>query len=418
MANSRKRRSDKPLQRALDGALGALELRKKSVVVGLSGGVDSVVLLHLLKARAAKHGFDLRALHVHHGLSRNADRWARHCRAVCRAWGVPLQVFRVSVTNTGKGREAAARDARYAAFRKAKGEVLMLAHQLDDQAETVLLNLLRGAGVRGASGMPASAHIGEKLLVRPLLGVPREAVMAHAVAHRLKWVEDESNLDESLTRNFLRRSVGPLLAARFPRWREALARAARHFARRDLEAADLLRAFLRAKGLRGPSEARLSEMLKQLASGASHMELTHDGARLKSYRGEVFVLNDDAPVVAPASFTPVRWSGEKRVLLPALGGELRFRRVRGRGFALPPQRSAEIRLRSGGERLKLHEGRPRRTLKNLFQEAGMPPWKRERLPLVFCGDALVCVPGLGIDARYQAARGSPGWLAEWHQISS
>jgi tRNA(Ile)-lysidine synthase len=409
MASSRKPRSDK----ALEAALAALDLRGKVVVVALSGGVDSVVLLHLLKRRAESGGFALRALHVHHGLSPNAERWARHCRALCRTWRIPLSVARVTVKKSTHGREAAAREARYAAFREAAGDVLVLAHQLDDQAETVLLNLLRGAGVRGASGMPGVSSLGGKVLLRPLLGISRERIVAYAVAQRLKWVEDESNLDESLTRNFVRRSVGPLLATRFPRWREALGRAARHFARRDVEAGQVLREFLRAKGLRAPSEARLAELVKQLASASARTELRHDGVRLKTYRGDVFLLRDAA---LPA-FAPVAWSGQKRLALPALGGELRFRRARGRGFALAPG-EIEIRLRSGGERLQLDAARPRRTLKNLFQEAGVPPWERARLPLLYCGEALVCVPGLGTDVRYQASRGASGWLAEWHQISS
>ncbi|HEY6822099.1 MAG TPA: tRNA lysidine(34) synthetase TilS, partial [Burkholderiales bacterium] len=258
MASSRKLPSAKRPAASLDSALGALELRRKSIVVGLSGGLDSVVLLHLLKARAARQGFALRALHVHHGLSPNAEAWARHCRALCQAWGIPIQVSRVRVSRNGKGREAAAREARYAAFRNAKGDVLMLAHHLGDQAETILHNLLRGSGVRGAAGMPPAASFGKKILARPLLDVPRAAILAYARAQGLEWVEDESNTDESLTRNFLRRSVGPLLASRFPRWQEALARAARHFARRELQGSDVLREFLRGRGLRAPSEARLA----------------------------------------------------------------------------------------------------------------------------------------------------------------
>ncbi len=410
MASSRK----PPSASGPGRALAALDLRSRSVVVGLSGGVDSVVLLHLLKARAARGGFSLRALHVHHGLSPNADRWAAQCRGFCRRLGVPLSVVKAKVRRTGQGLEAAAREARYNAFRKAKGEVLALAHQLDDQAETVLMNLLRGAGLRGASGMPLVASLGKKMLVRPLLGVPREAITAYARAHGLQWVEDESNRDESLARNFVRRRVGPVLAKRFPRWREALARAARHFAQREVQASDLLRAFLRERGLRAPSEARLAEMLRQLAGSGAGTELRHDGAHLRLYRDQVFVLGLEP--LGP--FAPVRWNGEKRLALPALGGELRFRRKRGGGFSLPGKQGIEIRLRAGGERLQPDPRRPHRTLKNLFQEAGIPPWRRERLPLLYCGERLVCVPGLGVDAAFQPPAGGSGWLAEWHQISA
>src|SRR5689334_24493547 len=180
---------------------------KKRIAVGLSGGIDSVVLLHLLK-----HHPRITAIHVHHGLSPNADAWAAFCRRLCRNWGIPLSVFRVKVKRAGKGLEAAAREARYDAFRKVKVEVIALAHHLDDQAETVLMNLLRGAGLRGASGMPAERAFHGKRLVRPLLGVPREAIVAYAVRNGLRWIEDESNAREELTRNFIRRRLAPLIA--------------------------------------------------------------------------------------------------------------------------------------------------------------------------------------------------------------
>src|ERR1043166_213426 len=183
---------------------------QKRIAVGLSGGMDSVVLLHLLK-----HHPGISAIHVHHGLSPNADAWAAFCRRLCRQWGVRLKVSKVKVRPSGKGLEAAAREARYAAFGKLNVDLIALAHHLDDQAETVLMNLLRGAGLRGASGMPARSRLGDRMLLRALFGVPREAIVAYAREHGLDWVEDESNADESLTRNFVRRRVGPLLESRF-----------------------------------------------------------------------------------------------------------------------------------------------------------------------------------------------------------
>jgi tRNA(Ile)-lysidine synthase len=372
------------------------------IAVGLSGGVDSVVLLHQL----SEH-HPVCAVHVHHGLSPNADAWAAFCRKLCKRLQVPLVVEYVSVKKKGKGLEAAAREARYAAFKRAKADVIALAHNLDDQAETVLMNLLRGAGVRGASGMPEHARFGGKTIWRPFLGLSRKKIEAYARKHKLQWMEDESNANEALTRNFIRRSVGPLIERKFPQWKESLARAAKHFSKKELGKEDLLRHYLHSKGLKAPSEAKLIEMLKQLGTGSARTELVHDGATLRTYRGKVFLDAD-----LSAGFSPQQWSGEPRLRLPQLGGELRFRKVRGKGIALA-HKPLSVRLRSGGERLQPDPRRPRRTLKNLFQEAGVPPWQRERLPLLFSGDDLVWVPGLGIDARFQVPTGEAGLLPEW-----
>jgi len=373
-----------------------------SIAVALSGGVDSVVLLHWLKENTKVR---LRAVHVHHGLSPNADAWAKFCVALCRRWKVPLSVFRVSVKRKDKGLEAAAREARYRVFANLHCPMICLAHHQDDQAETVLMNLLRGAGVRGARGMAPETRYRGKTLLRPLLGVQRQSILDYARRHRLAWVEDESNADELLTRNFVRRKLGPLIEERFPGWKAALARAARHFSKKESGQEELLRSYLRSKGLKAPSEKKLVEMLKQLGAGGARTLLEHDGARIRVYRKRISVelRKDD-------SFPPIAWRGEARLSLP--GGELRFKRVRGRGFdavTLP----LLVRQRSGGERLQPDARRPRRTLKNLFQEAGVPPWERDRLPLLFDGAALVWVPGLGVEARFQAGATRTGWLPEW-----
>ena len=406
MASSRKR---------LNASVPA-GLRGKRLAVGLSGGVDSVVLLHLLRGLAPRHGFRLSAVHVHHGLSPNADDWGRFCRKLCRDWGVPLTVRRVSVQKKGRGLEAAAREARRAAFAGLPVHAIALAHHLDDQAETVLLNLLRGAGPRGAAAMPAAGRLGDKQLLRPLLQVPRTQILEYARAHHLGWIEDESNRDTALARNFLRLRVGPLLAQRFPRWKESLARAARHFAAADAGASVALREFLAARGLRAPSEAKLVDMLKQLTSSGARTLIRHDGRQLRVYRGKVEI----APAGAPAPFAATDWQGERRLALPALGGELRFGRARGRGIAaaLVDGRKLSVRLRRGGERLRPDARRPRRSLKNLFQEAGVPPWRRERLPMLFCGSDLVWVPGLGVDAAWQAGSGAPGIVPAWRPVSA
>jgi tRNA(Ile)-lysidine synthase len=377
--------------------------KSKRTAVALSGGVDSVVLLHRMKNEPG-----IRAVHVHHGLSPNADAWAAFCRRLCRQWRIPLAVHKVRVEKSGKGLEAAARDARYAVFKKERADVIALAHNLDDQAETVLMNLLRGAGLRGASGMQPRLRLGDKQLVRPLLGVSRREILEYASRHGLEWIEDESNADESLTRNFVRLRLGPLVESRFPQWKRALARAAQLFSRKGVEGADLLRAYLRSQGLGAPSEAKLVEMLKQLTSGGARTRLEHDGAAIRVYRGRLM----QEPGRKTGQFSPRPWKGERRVPIPELGGELRFTPGDGIDSRWIKRNDLEIRMRAGGERLQLHPRRPRRTLKNLFQEAGVPSWARERLPLLYCGNALVWAPGLGVDVRYRGR----GLVPEWRPL--
>jgi tRNA(Ile)-lysidine synthase len=416
--------------------------RVDHIAAAVSGGVDSVVLLHVLRRLSSERGFALSAVHVHHGLSPRADEWARFVARLCRGLRVPLVTKRVKVVRRGKGLEAAAREARYEAFATLPADAIALAHHLDDQAETVLLRLLRGAGVRGAGGMQSVSERrrgeGPRWVLRPLLGVSREAIVAYARRNRLEWVEDESNVDDTLTRNFIRTRVGPVLRERFPRWREALARAASHFrdAERVLGAATrvagqvsaaglraaspevaklMLREYLAARGLNAPSARRLNEMLRQIATAApgAKVELRHDGATLRVYRGALSIV-PAGPRARPAT---VRWRGERRIDLPEFGGELRFRRVRGKGIdpVRLDGRRVTVRARTGGERLQIDEHRPRRTLKNLFQEAGVPPWTRERLPLVFCDDALVWVPGIGIASPYRVRARAIGLLPEWRE---
>ena len=388
MASSRKRRN------------------ARIITVALSGGIDSVCLLHFLRRKGP-----VRAIHVHHGLSPNADAWATFCRRLCKRWRVPLTVRRVKVARGGEGLEAAARESRYQAFAVADAQCIALAHNLDDQAETVLMNLLRGAGRRGARGMLPRSRYKRKTLLRPFLNISRREIVAYAREHGLEWVEDESNADEALTRNYIRRRVAPLLDERFPAWKSSLARAARHFSREEAGADALLRKFLQAKGLRAPSEAKLIEMLRQLTSRGGKTLIEHDGARFRVYRGKLIAESG-----SPTAFSPMKWNGEKRLAIPALGGELRFKRARGCGIAAAAQ-PLQVRVRKGGERLQPDARRPRRTLKNLFQEAGVPPWERDRLPLLVSGEDVVWVPGLGVDARYQAPQNALGILPEWRKMA-
>lgn len=237
MESSRKSSCNDLLERVAE-ALTPEVPAGSSILVGLSGGVDSVVLLHLLRQLSENHSWRLSALHVHHGISLQADAWVVFCTELCAHEGIPLQIEQVDITPMRHlGVEAAARTLRHAALARQQADFIALAHHQDDQAETLLLQLLRGSGVRGVSAMPAlKRRDGVSALVRPLLNIPRSALIEYAQRHGLKWVEDESNDDDAYPRNFLRHRVLPLLEQRFPAYRATLARSARHFA----EASELL----------------------------------------------------------------------------------------------------------------------------------------------------------------------------------
>lgn len=285
---------------------------EERLTVGLSGGCDSVVLLHVLVALGLVGR--LQAVHVHHGLSPNADAWAKFCVEYCHRLDVALTIRKVEVpTGSGLGLEAAARNARYAAFAETAGNNLLLAHHRGDQAETVLFNLLRGTGVAGAAGIPAERRQGGLRLLRPLLDVSRTELEVYALEAGLKWVEDESNQNRALTRNFLRHETLVALGQRFPRVESSLAQAAENFAEAhalldelaeldwqqvgDGDAAqlaelrqlsnsrlkNLLRYRLRALGWRAPVASRLDEFVRQLRTAAPdrHPELVLPDGKIR-----------------------------------------------------------------------------------------------------------------------------------------
>jgi len=427
------------LQDALRDALVEHVVPGARVAIALSGGIDSMVLLDAAKLLELKHPIELSAIHVHHGLSPNADRWAEFCAEECAARGVPLTLHRLQIDRKrGRSLEAQARSARYACLAAADTDVVALAHHADDQAETVLLQLLRGAGPPGLAAMPRFRP-GRPALLRPFLAHTRTEIAAYAGARLLAWIEDESNVDPRHARNALRHEIAPLLAARFPGYPQTLVRAARHQAEAallldELAAADaagsvapegleqarlaslspararnLLRWFLREQGLRPPSEAKLADMLRQLIGGAAdaRISIRVDDLEVGCHRGRIAV---HAP--APGPFERV-WLGEAEVPLP--GGVLGFTRAHGVGLASAKVANSQVTLRSraGGERIRLASDRPTRAVKQLLQEAHVPPWMRQALPLVWCGDELAAVPGLGIALKFQAAPDEPGWNLDW-----
>lgn len=442
MASSRKSKSA-DLGERVAAQLAPLAPAHSSILIGLSGGVDSVALLYLLHDLAPRFSWRLSALHVHHGISPNADAWADFCAALCARHGIPLTIERVDIAPLrDHGVEAAARKLRHKAFARQPCDFIALAHHADDQAETLLLQLLRGAGVKGAAAMPPVARReGAPALLRPLLHCSRREILDYAAEQGLQWVEDESNTDESYPRNFLRHRVAPLLDQKFPACRDTLSRSAQHFAeasglldelaQQDAagsmrngamdvsalqalsrpRAKNLLRYFLHRAGAPMPQVVQLDDMLQQLCHARRDAAVCVDfgGWQVRRHGGRVYAMRAltgfDRGLVLP-------WSGEGDLEWPALSGRVTFERVRGAGISLDKLRGEPVtlRLRSGGETLRPHPHAATRTLKKLLQEHDVPPWRRERLPLLYLGDVLVCVAGVAVAAEYQAGPQEDGLL--------
>jgi tRNA(Ile)-lysidine synthase len=405
-----------------------------ALVIGLSGGLDSVVLLHALAMLPEARARSLRVLHVHHGLHADADAWSRHCEAICAALSVPMRNVRVDVPrDSGEGLEAAARHARHAAFSAelGEGEVLALAHHRDDQAETFLLRALRGSGVDGLGAMHGWRRFGRGWLWRPLLGLSRAQLLAYAEANGLHWIEDPSNSDTRFDRNFLRRQVLPLLRERWPHADAALARSAELAAQAaglltgedarclaQLRTADA-HAIARA-GLQALPATRRARVLRHWIAELGLPPLPAEGiARIEA---EVLPARDDADprfqwreaeirawrdlVHAGRARMPLpddwssEWDGTATLPLPD-GSRLQL--LQAGGLDAP----VRVHARRGGERIVLPGRDHTHALKHALQDLGIPPWVRECLPLLSDEDGeLLAAADLVCSARFDA------WLRE------
>lgn len=388
------------------------QLPQAPLCVGYSGGLDSTVLLHALAASTQARALGLRALHVHHCLHPHADAWAAQCQATCDALGIALTVARVEVSLSGEGIEAAARRARHAAFAEAlqEGEVLVLAHHRDDQAETFLMRALRASGPDALGAMQAWRTIGRGHLWRPLLATPRSALQSYAREHRLHWIDDPSNADTAMDRNFLRERVLPILRERWPHADAALAGSAALCAQAGelLDVGDLHAlqaaatpdpASLSLPSLRALPAMRRARVLRRWiadlglpalpASGVEQIErcLLHSaadaqprfawhGALVQSWRE----LLHAGPLRPPLPRDwQVTWHGREPLSLPG-GGQLRLSQAA--AFDEP----VVVHPRRGGERIVLPGRQHSHALKNVLQDLGVPPWRRERLPLLSSAD--------------------------------
>ncbi len=425
----------------------ALAPATSSFWVAYSGGLDSQVLLHALAAGREQLPAPLSALHVNHNLQPDAPAWAEQCRAVCAELGIAYRSLSVQAhAQPGESPEAAARAARYQALVEAvpKGGVLLTAHHQDDQAETLLLQLVRGAGPKGLAAMPERALLGDVPLLRPLLDVSRAALLAYAEQHCLRWLEDPTNASTEYDRNFLRHEILPRVRRRWPAAGATLARAARHQAEAagllgDLAAVDaqcaagnapmslsvaallrltaprranLLRHWLRQRRASVPSTAVLARIEADVLLAAVDAQplVRWGGVNLRRYRDALY-LDDVLEESDPSRC--LDWSLDQS--LPLVGGTLSVDRTHGEGVAMRflADSRIQVRFRQGGEMLRPAGRREHHSLKHLFQEAGVPPWERARVPLIYRDDALIAVAGYWVCAEFQAAADEPGMRFFW-----
>jgi len=417
------------------------------LAVSLSGGADSACLLTALKQLGARsvRGLPVRALHIDHALQPLSSAFRAACAALCRDLDAPLTVITAAVRWEGVSIEAAARDARYRALsRELKpGECLLTAHHAEDQAETLLLQLLRGAGLKGLSAMPMCRTFGRGWHVRPLLEVARRELRAFGEEHRIASLEDPMNYDPKFDRSFLRTQLWPQIEGRWRGAAAALSRTARHLAeaqelldqaaavqvRRlrdgealsvaglrclpELEQLNTLRHWLSCAAVTPPSTARLTEALRQvLSAGADRLPAIVWGPyALRRYRARLFVTPAAKLVVG----APRDWFLEPGACLELGPGLGRLRWVEQKGgldaSRLPDRLS--VRQRRGGEALRIGRGARTQSVQHLCQYRGVLPWMRDALPMVYAGEELIAVADLWQDARWCVPEGAPGFGCVW-----
>lgn len=418
--------------------------------VAYSGGVDSHVLLHLLATGGEPLPGPLGAVHVDHGLQHQSGDWSVHARDVCAALQLPCKLLEVDGrAGPGESPEAAARSARYRALAGwlPENAVLLTAQHRDDQGETLLLQLFRGAGPRGLAAMPAVMPFAHGQLVRPLLAHSRDEILEYARSHRLRWVEDPSNEDTRFDRNYVRRRLLPEIRQHWPGVSKTLARAAQLQAdqaelaaalgsidytacgseRSDclpcapllaLDAArvrNLLRYWIALNALPLPSFAVLERIRTEMLPAADDARpLVHwPGAEVRRYRQRLHLMS---PLPDVDTAQRLAWDLSKPLAPAGTAGCLSATRVSGAGVRLPAVARIEVGFRQGGEQLQPVGREGHHALKKLFQEQAVPDWERDRVPLIFSDGVLAAVAGVCTCEGFQAQAGETGYRLQWSRL--
>jgi tRNA(Ile)-lysidine synthase len=410
-------------------------------VVAYSGGVDSHTLLHL----CAQLRLPLRAVHIHHGLQTVADAWDVHCERVCRQLGIDYVCIEVDAGAVpGESPEDAARNARYDALLEniQPDECVLSAHHRGDQAETLLLQLLRGAGPAGLASMPRLRVFGSGYHARPLLGFDRAQLLEYAHRHKLRWIEDPSNIELRYDRNYLRAEILPRLQQRWPGLEHSLAQVAdlqqqslqlcNDLAAIDLAAIslqqpnavsvnglrrlasvrqyNLLRYWINRSGFARPRRSILREVIDNVlpASVDATPVVLWGGAEVRRYRDGLYLLR----TIDDQHYTQIyAWDGAQPLLLDKIGIKVQLQQQQGAGLSPDAVRCGlSVRFRQGGENIRPYGRYHTHSLKKLMQEAAIPPWQRNRIPLVYIDNELACVCGYWIAASFSISGEQQGWV--------
>lgn len=417
------------------------------ILMGFSGGLDSSVLIHLLSQMRAKLNFKLKAIHVHHGLSSSADDWLNFCKEKCKLLDIEFHSEKVKINEkTSLGIEGEARKLRYKAIKETQKDIVALGHHQNDQAETLMLQLLRGAGLKGLAAMPEFDS--KRKFWRPLLNIKKDTLEKYAKDKKIEYIKDESNQDINFDRNFIRKKVLPLIESRYPSSIETMSRSAINISEghhlnelvalddsksvmsddgkylfiTDLKslpkirAINLIRWWLSFNNLLMPSRRNIDELYKQILLIKRDTSLNlkiSDDASIRAYNNKLFIVSLD---INPSKFD-LKWSGQEELYLPNKT-KLQFIKIKEGGLSLSKLgvKTLRVRSRAGGEKLKPFSDQPSRSLKYLFQTADIPIWERGQIPLIFAKNQLVAVPNLAIQHKYKSIKGEEGYQINWLRI--
>lgn len=411
---------------------------KSKILIAYSGGVDSHVLLHALaQCRQEFSELKLTAVHIHHGLFEEADQWAQHCRQRCNELKVKLQIVDVEVKRAkGVSIEEDARAARYAALADIlqQNDILVTAHHADDQAETCLLQFLRGSGIKGLASMPIIVNFAAGFLARPFLSVSRQEILQYAQKNKLLWVEDHSNHDLNFTRNFLRYKIMPEFKKRWPSINKTIMRVAdncsdanellKDLAEQDLKKLkghvkntlsisklkklslrrqkNVLREWIDAQNFRLPSAIKLQHIISDVINASEDAIpcIAWGEAEIRSYHDDLYIMK---PLSKFDYNKTILWDGKKPLRLPGNLGTLRLKKIIGQGLKSEVlKKKLEIKFRQGGERCKLFGRNGTHKLKKLFQEWEVPPWQRGRVSLLYVDNQLAAIIGYAVCCEFVA----------------